>query len=192
MVVRATLSELTTPHLSSSVAVERVRRFHDICAAEFDPNTIGTASVDDTMNALAKWLLWARAPMVPLPPFATPYGDDSFECAQWFMSGATDWELHLCVAGPSVIFFYHNRTRGGHVTNMVDGFEWNQVLAMLATHAPCMQHILRLTLLSTIHAAQPIALATLTAKVPYLHHTLQHLCRLHTPINLPSPSHLCR
>lgn len=101
MVVRAVLSELTTPHLSSSVAVERVRRFHNICAAEFEPNTIGTASVDDTMNALAKWLLWARAPMVPLPPFATPYG-------------------------PSVFFFYHNRTRGGHVTNMVEGFEWNQ------------------------------------------------------------------
>lgn len=100
MVVRGTLSEITTPHLSSSAAVNKVRRFHEICSAEFEPETTGTASIDQTINALARWLVWARTPLAPLPPFATPYG-------------------------PSVLFFYHNRARGANVTNMTEGFQWN-------------------------------------------------------------------
>jgi hypothetical protein len=102
MVVRGTLSEITTPHLSSSAAINKVRRFHEICSAEFEPETTGTASIDQTINALARWLVWARTPLAPLPPFATPYG-------------------------PSVLFFYHNRARGANVTNMTEGFQWNVV-----------------------------------------------------------------
>ena len=102
MVVRGTLSEINTPHLSSSAAVNKVRRFHEICSAEFEPETTGIASIEQSINALAKWLVWARTRSTPLPPFATPYG-------------------------PSVLFFYHNRGGGAKVTDMTAGFQWNVV-----------------------------------------------------------------
>eukprot|EP00658_Telonema_sp_P-2_P026746 TRINITY_DN20824_c0_g1_i3.p1 TRINITY_DN20824_c0_g1~~TRINITY_DN20824_c0_g1_i3.p1 ORF type:complete len:678 (+),score=98.68 TRINITY_DN20824_c0_g1_i3:150-2183(+) len=100
MVIRGTLSQIVSPHLSSSAAVTAVAKFHPVCASEFDPETAGVASQDLVDSVLAKWLLWARSPMRPLPPFATPYG-------------------------PSVLYFYHNRTQGGQVTLMTQGFEWN-------------------------------------------------------------------
>jgi 2'-phosphotransferase len=98
LVVRAVISGVTPNH-SSNRAIEVTNGFHQICAAEFLPTTVGVASEDLCFSALAKWLIWARSPMVPLPPFATSYG-------------------------PSVIFFYHGRTRGGGVTNMTDGYTW--------------------------------------------------------------------
>jgi 2'-phosphotransferase len=98
LVVRAVISGVTPNH-SSNKAIEATNKFHEICATEFLPNTVGVASEDLCSSALARWLVWARSPMVPLPPFATPYG-------------------------PSVIFFYHGRTRGGGVTNMTDGYTW--------------------------------------------------------------------
>jgi 2'-phosphotransferase len=98
LIVRAVISGVT-PYQSSSRAINATNSFHDICAAEFLPRTVGVANEDLCFSTLAKWLIWARSPMVPLPPFATPYG-------------------------PSVIFFYHGRTRGGGVTNMTDGYTW--------------------------------------------------------------------
>jgi hypothetical protein len=75
-------------------------RFHDMAAAETEPLTCGYASEDDAVGVLAQWLAWARQPMVPLTPFATPYG-------------------------PSTVFFYHNRSQGGGITNMTASFEWD-------------------------------------------------------------------
>ena len=98
LTVRAALG-IKNQHISSDRAVEIMCRFHDIAAAETEPLTCGKASDDDVIGVLEKWLAWARQPMVPLTPFATPFG-------------------------PSTIFFYHNRTQGAGVTNMTDGFKW--------------------------------------------------------------------
>jgi hypothetical protein len=58
------------------------------------------ASDEDSREVLVEWLVWARCPLVPLPPFATKFG-------------------------PSVLFFYHNRSTNGGVTYMAEGFKWN-------------------------------------------------------------------
>jgi len=100
MVVRAVLSEISTCGLSATVAVDKVCAFHPICAAEFSPTTLGHADEQTCLDILAKWLIWARAPITPVPPFATQYG-------------------------PSVLFFYHGRAQGGGITNMTEGFVWD-------------------------------------------------------------------
>lgn len=99
MVVRATLSEIGNCGLSDTAAVDKVGAFHLICAAEFNHRTAGEAEEQTCLDILAKWLIWARAPITPVPPFATAFG-------------------------PSVLFFYHSRTRGGGVTDMTEGFVW--------------------------------------------------------------------
>eukprot|EP01052_Picozoa_sp_SAG31_P013712 SAG31_NODE_831_length_11669_cov_3.410026_15_plen_863_part_00 len=99
LVVRGALN-IIDQHISASRAVEIMRQFHHIAAAEAEPETSGIAEDDDAISALASWLAWARQPMVPLTPFATPNG-------------------------PSTLFFYHNRTQGAGVTNMASGFQWN-------------------------------------------------------------------
>jgi 2'-phosphotransferase len=104
VVVRAVLSAVNSPSISSSRAVDLAQGFHPAVAAEFDPQTVGTVSIDDAQAILEEWLLWARCPMRPLPPFTTPYG-------------------------PSTIFFYHGRTNGGAVTNMTEGFTWEPASA---------------------------------------------------------------
>jgi 2'-phosphotransferase len=100
LVVRGALAQITNPHISSAEAVQRTQRFHRAVAAEMDPRTVGSTTEDEAHAILAEWLLWARCPMRPLAPFATPYG-------------------------ASCLFFYHGRTRGGSVTNMTTGFQWN-------------------------------------------------------------------
>lgn len=99
-VVRGTLA-LGSKHVSSTAAVQNMRRFHPVAAAECDPETIGKATEDEALAVLVEWLVWARCPLAPLPPFATKFG-------------------------PSVLFFYHNRTvNGGGVTDMTAGFQWS-------------------------------------------------------------------
>lgn len=99
-VVRGTLA-LGSKYVSASVAVQNMRRFHPIAAAECDAATVGKATDDESLAVLVEWLVWARCPLAPMPPFATKYG-------------------------PSVLFFYHNRTvLDGGITDMTAGFQWS-------------------------------------------------------------------
>lgn len=100
VVIRACLVQMTNRHISSQAAVELAERFHQAVSLEFTPSTVGTTTSDEALGILAEWLLWARCPMRPLPPFATQHG-------------------------PSLLFFYHCRTRNGLVTDMTTGFQWN-------------------------------------------------------------------
>ena len=72
-VVRGTLA-LASKHVSASAAVQKMRRFHPIATAECDPETAGKATDDEALSVLVEWLVWARCPLTPLPPFATQYG----------------------------------------------------------------------------------------------------------------------
>jgi len=74
---------------------------HHAAFDRFNPLTAGTTvGEDDAKLVLSEWLQWARVPMTPLAPFATPLG-------------------------PSCFYFYHTRTAGGTVTNMAQGFAWS-------------------------------------------------------------------
>ena len=100
LVVRSVLATILSPHISAARAVELPLAFHNALAAEFAPATVGSVSADEARAILSQWLVWARSPMRPMPPFATRYG-------------------------PSLLFFYHGRTNGGMVTYMADGFDWS-------------------------------------------------------------------
>ena len=102
IVIRAVLATIAHPHISAARACELPLGFHPAVAPEWEPSLVGLTTSDCAKHTLAEWLTWARTPMHPLPPFATPYG-------------------------PSLIFFYHGRFSGGMVTNMTDGFEWSAV-----------------------------------------------------------------
>ena len=56
MVVHCTLGEITTSDLKPSAAVNKLSKSHKNCFAELTPETIGTASVDETIKAMADTL----------------------------------------------------------------------------------------------------------------------------------------
>lgn len=82
LVVLATLERVTSPHVSSSAAVELVRNASAAAAMEMNPITAGTASAEMAKDAVRRRLAWARTPLHPLSPFTTPFGPSVF----WFYS----------------------------------------------------------------------------------------------------------
>ncbi|KAA8490642.1 putative tRNA 2'-phosphotransferase [Porphyridium purpureum] len=95
LVVRATLDCITSPDISSYEAVQLVRSYTNDVAAEMNVNTAGIVTSEQALDTIRSDLAWARVPLEPMPPFATPFG-------------------------PSTLWFY---TSDGTVVDMTQGFE---------------------------------------------------------------------
>jgi RNA:NAD 2'-phosphotransferase (TPT1/KptA family) len=95
VVVATTLERVTSPHVSSTAAVQLVRSANAAAASEMEPLTVGIVGAEDALDVVRRRLAWARTPLVPMAPFATPFG-------------------------PSVFWFYAS---DGTVVNMMEGFE---------------------------------------------------------------------
>ncbi|KAJ3027237.1 UNVERIFIED_CONTAM: hypothetical protein HDU68_004194 [Siphonaria sp. JEL0065] len=94
LIVQATLSNITSPHISSTQSVELVRA-SPLAAPEMNATTAGTVTTrEDALGAIQSQLAWARLPIWPLSPFTTPHG-------------------------PSTLWFY---APDGQVINMTQGF----------------------------------------------------------------------
>jgi 2'-phosphotransferase len=95
IVVTTTIERVTTPHISSTAAVQNVRSASSAAASEMDPLTAGNVAAEDALEVVRRRLAWARTLLRPMAPFATPFG-------------------------PSVFWFYAS---DGTVVNMMEGFE---------------------------------------------------------------------